>query len=36
VRRLFKGSARQRAMYAHELGAKPPPRATPSLEGGHE
>jgi multidrug efflux pump len=36
VRRIFKGSARQRAMYAHELDARPPPRATPSLEGGHE
>jgi multidrug efflux pump len=36
VRRLFKGSERQRRMYAHELDAQAPHGAHPAAEGSHE
>nr|WP_268872058.1 efflux RND transporter permease subunit [Eoetvoesiella caeni] len=35
VRRIFKGSDRQQALYAHALGNAPPPPAA-ATEAGHE
>jgi multidrug efflux pump len=39
VRRIFKGSERQRRMYAHELNGSPAPAApaaAPAKDGSHE